>query len=96
MKDKELEKKNSIEVYYTPHFLKMYAKLENNLCAEIKEKINSFMNVKNHSSLKVHKLQNLKNTYSFSINYKIRIVFEYGINKNIVNFLYVGNHDELY
>ena len=96
MKDKGSNKNNNVEVYYTPHFLKMYAKLEDNLCLDIKEKIKNFINIENHNHLKVHKLQNLTNTYSFSVNYKIRIVFEYGKNKNTVNFLYVGNHDELY
>ncbi|MEI6553391.1 MAG: hypothetical protein WCO09_02385, partial [bacterium] len=82
--------------FYTPHFLKMYAKLEARLCLDIKDKIKSFIKIENHQNLKVHKLKNLTNTYSFSVDFKVRIVFEYGEDKNTVNFLYVGSHDELY
>lgn len=88
--------RQDLEIFYTPHLLRMYAKLNDNLCFDVKEKINKFTNIENHISLKVHKLKNLDNTYSFSINYKVRIVFEYGKEKNTVNFLYIGSHDELY
>ena len=96
MIEQDKEKNQTMEIFYTPHFLKMYAKLENKLCLDVKDKIEAFTNKENHNFLKVHKLKNLENTYSFSVNYKIRIVFEYGKNKNIVHFLYVGSHDELY
>lgn len=85
-----------IEIFYTPHFLKKYAKLDKNLKTEIKEKIQLFQDKSTHPLLKVHKLHAFDNTYSFSVNYKVRIVFEYGINKNIVHFLYVGSHDDVY
>ncbi len=85
-----------IEILYTPHFLKKYAKLDKHIQTEVRTKIELFTNKVSHPSLKVHKLQNLDNTYSFSVNFKIRIVFEYGITKNIVHFLYIGNHDEVY
>lgn len=85
-----------IEILYTPHFLRMYAKLTPALCSDIKEKIEKFSNKENHPSLKVHKLKNIDNSYSFSVNYKIRIIFEYGKNKNIVYLLYVGDHDTVY
>lgn len=85
-----------LEIFYTPHFLRMFAKLNTGLSREVKEKIEKFTNINNHTSLRVHKLKNLDNTYSFSVNYKIRIVFEYGKTKKIVHLLYVGNHDDLY
>ncbi len=85
-----------IEILYTPHFLRMYGKLDNELCSDIKDKINKFTNRESHISLKVHKLKNLNNTYSFSVNYKIRIVFEYGKTKNVVHLLYVGDHGTIY
>ncbi len=85
-----------IEIQYAPNFIRMYKGLNSGLKEEIKEKISLFKNSKNHSILKVHKLKgSLKNTYSFSVNYQIRIVFEYE-NEKIVNLLYVGGHDELY
>lgn len=74
----------------------MYKGLEPTLKEEVKEKIYLFQDSKNHTSLKVHKLHgDLKNCYSFTVNYKIRIVFEYE-NKNTVNLLYIGNHDDSY
>ena len=86
----------TISIQYAPTFVRMYKRLDNNLKEEIKEKIASFQNPANHEKLKVHKLKGgLENTYSFSVNYKIRIVFEYE-QKNIVNLLYVGSHDETY
>lgn len=85
-----------IDIQYAPNFIRMYKGLDSRLKDEIKDKINLFKNSKNHDILKVHKLNgNLKKSYSFSVNYQIRIVFEYE-NKNTVNLLYVGGHDELY
>jgi plasmid maintenance system killer protein len=69
----------------------MYKKLEPALKAEVKEKIELFKDKKQHKKLGVHKLHGISNTYSFSVNYKIRIVFDYE-NQKCVNFLYVGDH----
>ncbi len=85
-----------IEILYAPNFVRMYKGLHAGLKEEVKEKIKLFADKKNHTILKVHKLKgNLKNTYSFSVNYQIRIVFEYE-NKKTANLLYIGGHDELY
>jgi len=91
-----MSKDTHIEILYTPHFLRMYAKLNSHIQTDTKKKIKLFTNVDKHKSLKVHKLNNLENTYSFSVNHKIRIVFEYGKNKNTVHLLYIGSHDEVY
>ena len=85
-----------IEVLYTPHFIRMYAKLDAHVQQEIKEKIKLFTNVSNHKSLKVHKLGGLDNTFSFSVNRKTRIIFEYGKSRKVTHLLYVGSHDEVY
>lgn len=83
-------------IQYTAKFIRMYKGLEPLLKEEIKQKILLFQDVKNHESLKIHKLQGrLKRFSAFSVNYKIRIIFEYE-NKNIVNLLYVGGHDGVY
>lgn len=85
-----------IAVCYAPTFVRMYKRLEPALKEEVKAKISLFQNNTEHTSLKVHKLRGaLENTYAFSVNYKIRIVFEYE-NKTLVNLLYVGAHDEVY
>ncbi|MEK7185263.1 MAG: type II toxin-antitoxin system RelE/ParE family toxin [Patescibacteria group bacterium] len=74
----------------------MYKGLEKNLKEEVKNSILLFKNIKNHKKLKVHKLRGvLKNAYSFSVNYRVRIVFKYE-DEHTVNLLYVGSHDEVY
>jgi mRNA-degrading endonuclease YafQ of YafQ-DinJ toxin-antitoxin module len=86
-----------IEIIYAPSFIRRYKKLNPHLKVEIKEKIELFKNEENHKSLKVHKLGGtLENTFSFTVNYKIRIVFEYGEERNTVNLLLVGDHDGVY
>ena len=84
-----------ITIQYAPIFVRMYKRLDKNLKEEIKDKVILFQDIVNHEKLKVHKLKGLSNAYSFSVNYKIRIVFEYAT-PNIVNLLYVGNHDDMY
>ncbi len=82
-----------MNIFYTPSFLRLFSKLDDDLQIEVKEKIDKFINKNNHLSLKVHKLKGISNTYSFSVNYKFRIIFEYQDNKDNVNFLKIGNHD---
>ena len=82
-----------LEINYKPSFICLYNEAEVSLQEEIKEKIALFRDKKNHKSLKVHKLHGfLKDRYSFSVNYKIRIVFKY-LSKNEVSLLAVGDHD---
>ncbi len=81
-----------LEINYKPSFICSYDEAEASLREEIKEKISLFRNKNNHKSLKVHKLHgSLKDCYSFSVNYRIRIVFEY-LSKNEVSLLAVGDH----
>jgi len=86
-----------IAVHYAPTFVRMYKKLDPPLKEEVKEKIALFRDSNNHQALKVHKLSGaLNDRWSFSVNYKIRIVFRYGSSKNTANLLYVGSHDNVY
>lgn len=65
-------------VSYTAAFIRMLAKLSPALREEALEKIELFREEKNHETLKVHKLSGaLKGRYSFSVNYKTRIVFNF-------------------
>lgn len=84
-----------IIVGYDKSFVRAYKKLNSNLQTEIKIAIESFKNIGNHLALKVHKLTGkLSDLYAFSVNYKIRIVFEYlEEGKEKVSLLRVGNHD---
>lgn len=85
-----------IDILYAPSFVRMYKRLNSDLQEEVKDKIKLFRDVKNHTKLRVHKLNgNLENTFSFSVNYKIRVIFEYN-GKNRANLLCIGNHDGLY
>jgi len=84
-----------ISARYTPTFVRMYLGLDQNLKEEIRESIELFRIRDNHTKLKVHKLKGIENAYSFSVNYKIRIIFEYE-NKQTVNLIYIGFHDEVY
>lgn len=86
-----------LEIIYSTNFIRRLRNLEPSLQDEILEKINEFKNPKNHNKLKVHKLNGrMSKFYSFSVNFQIRILFEYGKNKKIASLLYVGKHDDLY
>lgn len=74
-------------------FVKQMHKLENGLMEEVFEKIQLFKDTKNHKSLKVHKLHGgFSDCFSFSVNYKTRVVFEYETKTN-VTLLAIGDHD---
>ena len=89
-------KNRSMHIQYAPTFVRAYKCCPQALKEEIKEKISVFQNPDNHKVLKIHKLKGaLSDTFSFSVNYKIRIVFDYGAG-DVVILLYVGSHDDVY
>ena len=82
-----------IEVEYTSNFVREFKKLVPGLLEEALEKIDLFKNPKNHKLLKVHKLHGkLYGRYSFSVNYKTRIVFRY-ITPKMTALISIGDHD---
>ncbi len=82
-----------IDIIYKSTFVKQFDSLEEALQSEVLEKIKHFKDRKNHKQLKVHKLHgHMSQQWSFSVNYKFRIVF-YNISKNEVVFLAIGSHD---
>lgn len=82
-----------LSLVYAPIFIRSVHKLEKKLQDEVLEKIELFKNPDNHQQLKVHKLHGqFKNCYSFSVNYKYRVLFSY-TNATEVNILAVGDHD---
>ena len=82
-----------LSLIYAPIFVRNLNKLENKLQDEVLEKIEISKNPDNHKQLKVHKLQgHLKDCYSFSVNYRYRVLFSYS-NKEEVNILAIGDHD---
>ena len=82
-----------MKVSFLPLFARKFNRLEVALQDEVMEKIELFKDEKNHKYLKVHKLHGvLSGRYSFSVNYKTRIVFSY-LSKNESVLLAVGDHD---
>ena len=82
-----------IDLIFLPIFVKLFNKLESDLQCEVLEKIELFKNPKNHVQLKVHKLHgSMKDRYSFSVNYKYRIIFKYTSKKEIA-LLAIGDHE---
>lgn len=83
-----------LEVEYAASFVRQFKKLDHVLQDEILERIELFKNKKNHQSLEVHKLHGaLAKRYSFSINYRARIIFKYARNKKVAQLLAVGGHE---
>ena len=82
-----------MEVSYTRIFVKRLNKYEEGFRGVIFEKIAEFRSSENHERLKVHKLHGkFSKFYSFSVDYKTRIVFEH-VSKTEVALLSVGDHD---
>jgi len=82
-----------MKVSYTKGFIKRFNKYEEGFQEIITEKIDEFKHIENHKQLRVHKLHGKFSDYfSFSVNHKMRIVFEY-ISKSEVALLSIGDHD---
>lgn len=82
-----------IQISFKATFVKQMNKLERALMNEVFEKLELFKNEQNHKILKVHKLHGrFSNCLSFSVNYKVRIIFEYEAKDQVV-FLDIGDHD---
>ena len=82
-----------MKVTFTPTFIRIYKNLPKQLQQETKEKITLFETDQNHPFLKTHKLKGkLKGRYSFSVNYRYRVVFMYSSTSQ-VTLLTVGDHD---
>ena len=82
-----------IKIFFKPTFVRQVNKLDKDLVEEVHEKIELFKHKRNHEMLKVHKLHGrFSGCFSFSVNYKVRIVFEY-CSDNEVAFLTIGDHD---
>lgn len=81
------------EITFSPKFLKTVKKLKSNLLGEIIQRVDLLKNEKNHGPLKVHKLKGkLKGRYSFSVDHKNRIVFNY-IDDKTIYLLNFGGHE---
>lgn len=83
-----------IRVGFSQEFFRAFNKLPPALQEEIEEKIELFKNRHNHRQLRVHKLHGeYAKCWSFSVNYKFRIMFVYrGKDKNDAVLVSVGDH----
>lgn len=82
-----------MKIAFTPKFLRLLKRLPRDLQEDVITKIKLLNDTNNHHSLKVHKLKGrLKGFYSFSVDYKNRVIFEYISDDEIV-LLAVGDHD---
>jgi len=79
--------------YYEKDFSKSLKKYSSSEKKRIKDKIQLFLNNPFNPSLKTHKLKGkLKNYWSFSITYNLRILFEF-IGSQTVGFIDIGTHE---
>ncbi len=81
------------EVYCKPSFVNTLSKVDAELRQEIYEKIELLRHKNNHKKLKVHKLHGkLSKYWSFSVNYRVRIIFIFKSN-NVISLMDIGDHD---
>lgn len=82
-----------LEIVISKQFARQFRKLDPQLKEEVLDKLELLKNPETHQSLKVHKLNGrMAGKYSFSVNYKIRVIFSYPIPTEIF-LLLVGSHD---
>lgn len=82
-----------LKIIFSEKFISQFESLDKKIQLITEKKIEIFKLNPKHPSLNTHKLNGpLFGFFSFSIDMKFRIVFEYG-NKNTVHFLKIGNHD---
>ncbi len=88
-----------VEVAFSSSFKKAFSKkVKGNKILEEKffEKLEKFIDNPFDRSLRTHKLSgNLKDLWSFSIDYDTRVIFFFE-KRNRVVFVSIGSHDEVY
>ncbi|MEI6511002.1 MAG: type II toxin-antitoxin system mRNA interferase toxin, RelE/StbE family [Candidatus Uhrbacteria bacterium] len=83
-----------MEISYSPNFLREFHSLPSLLQEEVTEKLELFTSVTNHQALKVHKLSGrLRECHALSVNYQIRILFQFVGKPKRAYLLSVGDHD---
>lgn len=81
-----------MDVLYTPHFKRDAKRLPASLRPVVEKYLQLFMEDSRHPSLNVHKLRgSLKDIWAFSIDRRIRVLFEY-VAKDCVVFHAIGDH----
>ncbi len=82
-----------MDVSFTPQFKRQFKKLPNKLKEEALEKIQMFKDINKRTSLHTHKLKGrMESRWSFSVNYRYRIVFRWEKQNESVILLAIGDH----
>jgi plasmid maintenance system killer protein len=82
-----------MEVAYKPSFLRQFKKLPKDLQDEASEKLDAFKRVERHAHLRVHALRGaMAGRFSFSVNYRYRIVFMWETRGKSAILLAIGDH----
>ena len=82
-----------MKIFYTKKFEREYKKLGKNIKLKIESRENVFRKNPHSSTLKTHKLSGeLKDFWSFSVDFNCRIVFEF-VDSGNVFFHSIGDHD---
>ena len=82
-----------IRLIFAPAFLRQLTALPIDLQEEAIERVELFKHRTNHQFLKVHKLKgSLRGVLSFSVNYRIRILFQWSTSQE-AELLAIGDHD---
>ncbi|MBM2814066.1 MAG: RelE/StbE family addiction module toxin [Ignavibacteria bacterium] len=88
-----------IEIIWEDSFVKKFKKLKKSnpdLTDKFIEKVNLFSDNPYNAGLKTHKLSGkLSDYWAFSIDFNYRVVFRFG-EDDIVYFMAIGTHDEVY
>lgn len=83
-----------MEVFYTAKFKRAYKKIPSEIKDKAEERETIFRMDPFDSVLKTHKLKGeLEGLWSFSIDFKYRIIFEFTNEQQTVVFHGVGTHD---
>lgn len=81
-----------MEIFYTSRFRREAKRLPVTLRRTVEDRLSLFITDPFHPSLKTHKLSgSLKGFLSFSIDYRIRIIFEF-VEKSDVLLHSIGDH----
>lgn len=82
-----------VSIVFSEKFVQQFEALPANVQKQAHKKIDLFSKNPKNPSLKTHKLHGVLDGYfSFSVDFQLRIVFEYGKN-GVVYFLKVGRHE---
>lgn len=82
-----------MEIAFTSSFVRQMKRLPKALKLEAIEKLELFQEEPKNKQLKIHKLKGkLKDRWSFSVNYKTRIVFCFREESHII-LLAISDHD---